>query len=164
MATPASYPLTNGYRYAWASIEVKVAGQVFYATAVNYSRKRNRSLVRVNHPDPIAKTRGSNEFSADIEMLLSEFNALQAALIQQANQQGLNGGYGDVFFQVVVQYTENNLDTITDTITGCTLDSTEASNAEGTDASKRKFELNPLKVIFGGQDDAAIPLVAPPGG
>lgn len=164
MTTPINYPLVNGYRYSWVSIEIKVAGQIYYATSVNYSRKRNRTMVRANHPDPVAKTRGSNDYSADIEMLLSEFNALQAALISQANQQGLNGGYGDVFFQVVVMYGENNLDTITDTIQGCTMDSTESSNAEGTDPSKRKFELSPLKILFGGQDDLATPLVAPPGG
>lgn len=156
--------MVNGTRHSWASIEVKIAGQVFYATAVNYSRKRNRTIVRENHPDPVAKTRGSNDYSADIELLLAEYNNLQAALINQANQGGLNGGYGDVFFSVVVQYSENGLDTVTDTILGCTMDSTESSNAEGTDPSKRKFEMSPLKILFGGQDDLAVPLVAPPGG
>lgn len=164
MATPIQYPLTNGFRHSWASIEVKAAGQIFYVTAVNYSRKRNRTMVRENHPDPTGKTVGSNDYSADIEMLLSEFNALQAALILLANQAGLNGGYGNVMFSVVVQYSENGLDTVTDTILGCTLDSTEASNSEGTDPSKRKIELNPLKILYGGQDDLATPLQAPPGG
>lgn len=164
MTTPISYPLVNGVRHSWASVEVKLAGQIFYVTAVNYSRKRNRTLVRVNHPDPSGKTRGSNEYTADIELLLAEFNALQAALILQANQQGLNGGYGDVFFQVVVTYTENGLDTVTDSILGCTMDSTEVGNAEGTDPSKRKIDLAPLKVLFNGQDDLATPLQAPPGG
>lgn len=164
MTTPAQYPLVNGTRHSWASVEVKVAGQIFYVTSVNYSRKRNRTIVRENHPDPVGKTKGSNEYSADCEMLLSEFNNLQAALINQANQQGLNGGYGDVFFQVLVQYSENGLDTVSDQILGCTLDSTEASNSEGTDPSKRKFDLAPLKILFAGQDDLAQPLQAPPGG
>jgi hypothetical protein len=165
MTTPLQYPLVNGVRHSWASIEAKVAGQTFYITSVNYARKRNRTMVRVNHPDPIAKTRGSNDYTADIEMLLAEFNAFQTILIAQANAAGLNGGYGDVAFQVVVSYTENGLDTVTDTIIGCTMDSTDASNAEGTDASKRKMDLAPLKILYGGsQDDLAAPLQAPPGG
>jgi hypothetical protein len=164
LTTPIQYPFINGTRHSWASVEVKVAGQIFYVTSVNYSRKRNRTIVRENHPDPTGKTRGSNDYSADIEMLLSEFNALQTALIQQANQQGLNGGYGDVFFQTIVSYSENGLDTVTDTINGCTMDSTEAGNAEGTDATKRKFDMSPLKILFAGQDDLATPLQAPPGG
>lgn len=163
MASPLQYPLVNGSRHSWASVEVKVAGQIYYATAANYSRKRNRTMVRENHPDPTGKTRGSNDYSADIEMLLAEYNLLQAALISQAQQQNLNGGYGDVFFQVVVSYSENGLDTVTDTINGCTMDSTEASNAEGTDPTKRKFELSPLKILFGGQDDLSTPLKAPTG-
>lgn len=164
MASAIQYPQGSGYRHSWASIEAKVAGKVFYITSINYSRKRNRTMVRENHPDPVAKTRGSNEYSGDCEMLLAEFNALQAELINQANQQNLNGGYGDVQFQVVVQYSENNLDTVTDTLNGCTMDSTEASNSEGTDPTKRKFDLAPLKILFGGQDDLATPLKAPPGG
>lgn len=164
MATPIQYPLVNGVRHSWASIELKVGNQIYYATAVNYSRKRNRTMVRQNHPDPVGKTRGANEYSADLELLLAEFNGLQAALITQANSSGNNGGYGDVFFSVVVSYTESGLDTVTDTILGCTLDSTEASNTEGTDPSKRKTDLAPLKILFAGQDDLSNPLKAPPGG
>lgn len=163
MASALQYPLVNGVRHSFASIEVKVAGQIYYATSVNYSRKRNRTIVRENHPDPVGKTRGSNDYTADIEMLLAEFNLLQAALVAQANQQGLNGGYGDVFFEVVVTYSENGLDTVADHIIGCTLDSTESSNAEGTDPTKRKFEMSPLKILFNGQDDVSTPLAAPAG-
>lgn len=164
MAAALQYPLVNGVRHSFASIEVKIGTQIYFATAVNYSRKRNRTLVRANHPDPQGKTRGSNEYSGDLELLLAEYNLVQAALIALANQNGLNGGYGDIFFQVVVTYGETNLDTITDTLLGCTMDSTEASNAEGTDPTKRKFDCAPLKILFNGQDDLATPLVAPPGG
>lgn len=164
MTTPISYPTINGARFAWASVEIKVAGQIFYATAINYSRKRNRQMVRVNHPDPIGKTRGENEYTADLELLLAEYNLLQQTLILQANQQSLNGGYGDVAFTVIVQYTENGFDTVTDTLNGCTMDSTDATGAQGPDALKRKFDLNPLKILYGGQDDLAVPLGAPPTG
>lgn len=163
MPSTLQYPLVNGVRHSFASVEVKVAGQIFFATSVNYSRKRNRTMVKENHPDPVGKTRGSNEYSADIEMLLAEYNALQALLISQAQQQGLNTGYGDVFFTVVVTYTEAGMDTVTDTISGCTMDSTEASNAEGTDPSKRKFEMSPLKILFNGVDDLSSPLQGPAG-
>lgn len=164
MTAPIQYPLINGNRHSWVSVEAKLDGQVYYVTAVNYSRKRNRTMVRANHPDAVGKTRGSNDYSADVEMLLAEFNAFQAALIARANALGLNGGYGDVPFDVVVQYSENGLDTVTDTIIGCTMDSTDASNTEGTDATKRKVDLNPLKILYAGQDDLATPLQAPTGG
>src|SRR6185312_10073383 len=151
--TPISYPLINGVRHSWASVEANVAGQIYYITSINYSRERKRTMVKVNHPDPVAKTRGENDYDADVEMLLAEFNALQAALVAQANALGLNGGYGDVPFKIVVSYTEAGLDTVTDTILGCKMDSTDASNTQRTDPTKRKFKTNPLKIIYNGIDD-----------
>jgi hypothetical protein len=163
MGTPISVPLVNGFRHSWASVEIKLAGVIFYITAVNYERTRSRTLVKVNHPDPISKTRGSNEYKADCEMLLAEFTAFQAALLIASLATGGLLGYGDIFFDVVVQYTENGLDTVTDTIKNCTLDSTKAANQEGTDPSKRTFDLGPLKILFNGADDLGLPLQSPPG-
>jgi hypothetical protein len=55
-----------------------------------------------------------------------------------------------------VSYGRNSLDYVTDLILGCTLDSTEASNAQGPDASVRKFKLTPMKILFNGTDDVLI--------
>lgn len=164
MTTPLSYPLVNGNRHAWASVEIKLAGLIFYCTAINYARKRNREMVRLNHPDPVGKTIGENDYTGDCEMLVAEYNAFQAALIAQASAQGLNGGYGDIRFPAIVTYTENGFDTIVDTLIGCTMDSTDAAGAQGPNAIKRKFDLSPLKILFNGQDDLATPLGAPPAG
>ena len=153
---PVGFPLTDAARQSFPSIEAKFGTQVFLIHAINYSRTRSRTLVRLNHPDPVGKTRGSNEYKADCEMLLSEFEQLRKAMG--------GAGYGDKFFDVIVTYSENGLDTVTDVLKGCTIDSTDASNAQGDDATMRKFELNPVKVLFGGDDDVSNPLQAPPGG
>ena len=153
MTAPIQYPLINGVRHSFSSIELKIAGQIFTGfKSANYSRKRSRTMVRGNHPDPLGKTRGTNEYSADVEMFLAEFNLLQATI------QAVTAGYGDVFFTVTVTYSENGFDTLVDEITGCTLDSTDASNSQGTDPTVRKFELNPIKIKFNGLDDCAVPL------
>jgi hypothetical protein len=167
MTTPIAYPLINGVRHSWASVELKVGGQIIYGVkSINYSRKRTRVMARGFSPDPLGKTRGVNEYTADIELYLAEFNYLQAVLqALAATQQGAaNGnGYGDVFFQVTSMYSENGFDQITDTINGCTMDSTEVGQTQSADPLVRKFELNPLKILFNGQDDLAVPLTAPPG-
>jgi hypothetical protein len=161
MVAQAAFPLVNGLRHSWASIEINLNGAIFYGTGVNWSRKRARTLVRVNHPDPVGKTRGNNEYTGDVELLLAEANLFQSQLIAAANQQNLNGGYGDVFFSVLVQFTELGLDTVTVQLLGCTADSWEQSNAESTEGSKVKMELSPLKVLINGQDDLPNPLQAP---
>lgn len=150
-ASQISYPLINGARHSFASIELKISTQIFVGfKSINYSRTRSRTLIRGNSPDPLGKTRGDNEYSADVEMYLAEANQLLTLL---------GKGYGDVFFPINVSYSENGFDTITDNLIGCTIDSTEASQSQGSDGLTRKFNLTPLKILFGQVDDLAIPLV-----
>lgn len=159
--TSLAFPLVNGIRHSFSSIELKIAGLIFSGfKGINYSRTRTRGLIRGNSPDPLAKTRGSNEYKADCEVYLAEFNLIQQALQALATSKfGTPGGYGDVFFPVYVSYSENGLDVITDTLLGCTMDSTESSNGEGTDGTVRKFELAPLKILYNGIDDLSTPIV-----
>lgn len=144
------YPLVNGVRHGFSSIELKIGGDIYIGfKSINYNRTRTRGTPRGNHPDPLGKTRGTNEYKADIEMLLAEYNAMITKL---------GNGYGDVLFPVYVTYGETNFDTITDELIGCSIDTTDASNSESPDPLYRKFELNPVKVKFAGLDDLATPL------
>lgn len=150
-ASQISYPVINGQRHSFASIELKIGSLIFLGfKSINYSRTRTRALVRGNSPDPLGKTRGENEYSADCEMYLAEWNLLMSTL---------GKGYGDATFSVNVTYSENGFDTITDNLLGCTIDSTEASQSQGSDPLTRKFNLAPLKILFGQTEDLAIPLV-----
>lgn len=154
MTTPIQYPLINGVRHSFASIELKLETQIFIGfKSINYGRTRTRTKVRGNHPDPLAKTRGENDYNADCELYLAEF----MLFISQ-----FGSGYGDKFFQVLVTYSENGFDTIQDIINGCTIDTTEASNGQGPDPLIRKFDLSPLKILFNGVDDLEIPLTGVP--
>jgi len=156
MATPIPFPLVNGTRHSFSSIELKIAGQIFVGfKSINYGITRSRGLVRGNHPDPIGWTRGENEYKADCELYLAEWNLLQSQL---------GPGWGDVPFVVLVTYGENEFDTITDELIGCHLDGTDISNGQGTDALVRKVELNPLKILLNGLDNNTTPLGPPPGG
>lgn len=164
--TPISYPLVNGVRHDWASIELHIAGQIVIGRkAINYSRKRTRAYAEGASPDPLGKTLGRNVYASDIELYLAEFNQVQDLLSQQAAALGgANGaGYGDVPFSVVVMYSSRGFDQITDTILGCTMDSTEVAHGVSPDALSRKFELFPLKILFNGLDDLFDPLVPPAG-
>jgi hypothetical protein len=181
VATLPTYPTISGARHSFASIELKVAGQIFSGfKSINYSRVRSRSYVMSNNPDPIGKTRGTNAYKADVEFYLAEFNAFMSMLggqgIQLSGALSIPGvvsiagaltinaggaGYGDQAFQILVTYSENGFDTITDQLIGCTFDSTEASNSVGDDPTVRKVELNPIAILYGGISDNATPLVQP---
>lgn len=156
MTTPISYPLINGVRHGFSSIELKIKDQIFIGfKSINYSVTRSRAKVMGNHPDPIGWTRGENEYKADCELYLAEWSLLQSQL---------GKGWGDIPFSVLVTYGENGFDTISDELTGCHLDGTDISNGQGSDALIRKVDLNPLKIILNGLDNNEFPLAPPPGG
>lgn len=169
MSTPIPYPLLNGARQSFVSTEIRFAQPAIGATqggaalslnlrgykAANYGRTRSRAMVYGNHPDPLGKTRGKNEYKAEVEFALAEVKSIQDALQSLA---GGAGGYGDVFFTMIITHSENGFDTITDEIRGCTFDSDELSLSEGTEATYQKIQLNPLKVIRNGIDDVTYPL------
>ena len=167
MATQTlQYPLINGTKHDFSSIELKIAGQIFIGfKSINYSRTRTRVMVRGNSPDPIAKTLGTNEYTGECEVYLAEYDYLQSLLVQAAQQSpnltGPGAGYGDVFFQVIVTYTDAGFNPVVDTLNGCTLDSLDSSNSQSADPLVRKFNLAPMKILFNGVDDLNNPLQAP---
>lgn len=153
MATPIAYPLINGFRHSGNSIDtLDLNGNKFRGfKSIEYTRTRTRVMVYGNHPDPIGKTRGKNEYKASVELYLAEWHAFVSSL---------GAGYGDVIFSINAVFVEGGFDTITDRIIGCTIDtSTGGAVSDSADPLMRKFDLNPLKIVYGGFDDAAIPLV-----
>ncbi len=157
MADSLVYPLIRGKRHGFASLKAVFnldGGKKIemYVKSVNYGRTRTRGWVRGNHPDPIAKTTGENEYKANVEMPLAEYRLLVAELGQ---------GYGDMDFDLFVTYGENGFETVTDEILGCNLDDDDASNSAGPDPLMRKIELNPMKIKMAGVDDLLFPMVPP---
>lgn len=152
MASIIPYPIINGARQSFASVELNFSGTVFTGfKAITYKRTRTRAKLHGNNADPIGKTVGVNEYTAEAEIYLAEYNFFQAQL---------GPGYGDVFFTTYVTYTTNGFDTIQDTIVGCTIDEVDSNAQQGPDPLVRKIVLNPLKIYFNGVDDNATPLLS----
>lgn len=155
-ATPLVYPFTRPAP-SFGHIEFKLNGFPFIAIkSIDYSRTRTREKVRGAHPDPLGKTLGENDYKATCEIYLPAFNLFVAQLRASGALSGT--GYGDMQFNATVTYNAPGFDVITDTIVGCTLDSTDATNAQGAGALTRKFDLDPIKILFNGIDDVSTPL------
>ena len=154
--TTIPYPMVDGARVAFVSMEAKLKGQIFVGiTKLDYSRKRNREILKGTNADPIGKTRGDNDYACTGELYLAEFN--------QFIHQVLGGdGYGDVFFPIDVTYSENGFDTIHDQIIGCTVDETKRANAKGPAGTTTEVDFAPLKIKFDGLDDNGNPLQGVP--
>lgn len=169
VTTPLQYPLINGFRKSFVSLEAVWSlvppgpiGAIVAATGalnlnmkgyknIHMERTKTRGDARGTHPDPLGKTRGSNKYKASVELMIEEWLHLQQQI------QAIQSDYGNAFFNFSRTYTENGSDTITDIAIGCTMDSTEGTDDQGDDPTMRKMELNPLKILFNQLDDE-IPL------
>lgn len=152
--SPLQFPLINGAGLSYPSIELKINGLIFRGfKSINYDYSRERTKVYGNSPDPLFKTTGKADYTCDAEIYLAEWNAFLAQL---------GAGFGDVFFPILVSYTQPGFDPVQDSILGCTIDKMTASQSEGPDPLVRKVEFNPLKILYNGKDPLAIPLAPPP--
>lgn len=161
MATPIRYPDTVGFRAGFQSCIVKFVvpstGGVHEFVGFKegkMSRKRERGAVYGANADQIGKTRGKNTYEASLVVYVAEFKQFVLDVF--------GPGYGDVQFTFEVTITENGYDTQTHYARGCTIDETEFSFSEGTDALTKSLSFSPTKVLFGGVDDNARPLTAQP--
>lgn len=164
MATkPLRGYIINGIAYSFASAQVEIScdatGQSVDLenvglTAINFKRERDRGEpLRGGHPDPIAKVRGQNKYTAS----LKAYKAVRDYIVENV----LGGaGHGDRFFNVKVTWLENGLDTKVVEIRTCSWDSDGSDNSKGTDATEIDVTLNPLKIIGDGFDDVDNPLTA----
>ena len=161
-------PITNGTIRSFGHVRVTCAGLNFFGgiTGLKRSRTRKRDMARSNHPDPVGKTLGENEYKASITVFVDWYYNL---IKQVSSLTGSSTGYGDQSFNVYAQYvvlrSNPGAPTYTDVLLGCTFDMDEGDDKAGTTPLIREIDLNPLKILFNGQDDCADPLVQwTPGG
>ncbi len=155
MATPIPYAIINGARASFTSLVYKIDGQEFAGfKSVTMNRKRERGTAYGANPDPLGKTRGKNSYEHKLEPYVAEWKAF---LLDH-----FGAGYGDRFFTCELTITENGFDTQTHLAQGCTIDSSELSFSEGTDALSVPVDFSPVKILFNGIDDNATPLQGAP--
>jgi len=141
----APYPLVNGARHSWASVEIKVNDDIILGiTECNYKDSLDPTAVYGAGPRPIAFTLGRAEYDGDFSILLEEFNTL----IQK-----LGAGWKSKSFDIIVTHDESGsgLSTIVDTIKGCRITSTEsASSSANADPNVRKLPFKALDILWNG--------------
>ena len=140
----ADYPLINGLRFDYSSVEINANGSVLRGVKeISYSHKLEPGLVRGTSAQIQGRTRG--QYEPEGSMTLYKQEALE--LIQ-----ALGGGYMEKSFDLVVHFSDFGQPLITDRVLGCRIKSEEDSHQEGSDALVTKFDLSVIAVIKGGID------------
>lgn len=135
------YPLINGTRFEYASIEIKAAGKRYVGVkSIDYSQDLEPGQVYGTHAQKIGRTRGELKPDGSMEMYKEEATNLIV---------GLGPGYMEVVFDIVVNYSEG-LNIVTDTIKGCRIKKVSDSHSQGTDAITTKLDLDVMSILFNG--------------
>lgn len=148
-----AYPLGQGWRQSWSSIEIRVNNSIVLGiTEINYSPSLEPGDVRGAGPRVIAFTLGQGAHEGDFTILLEEFDFLVATL---------GDNWMTKSFDIIVTYdgTDGGLSVIQDTLGAVRITKTEHSNSNGsTDASVVKCTIKYLTLLLNGRD----PLPAQP--
>ncbi|MBA3841099.1 MAG: hypothetical protein H0X39_00490 [Actinobacteria bacterium] len=137
----------NGNLYSWSSIKLKVGGEVYTGiTSVGYSDKRERvkGYGQGRHHAPYGRSAGKyTPDNVKVTMWRNSAQLLRAALARLAPD-GIS--YGNVEFQLVIQYIEFGGDPITVDIDRCVFASNESGDEESPDPLKENLEFDPMVI------------------
>lgn len=154
MSIPISYPLVNGHRYSFVSIEFAANGAVMRGVkSIDYGDKLTPGKMRGTGPNVIGRTRGEYDGDASIEMYRLEWENLKGGL----GSQGV--GFGEAAWDVTVTYGEANQPVVTDTLESCRVTEVRTGGQEGSDPTTVKLTIDLLRILHNG-----VPIYTPTSG
>ena len=151
----AQYPLINGHRYDFSSIEFKYktktgpVNRTLGVKSVDYSDSLEPGKVRGNHAQKLGRTRGEYDAEASVELYKTEFDEMLAIL---------GPGYMEQYFDIPVTYAESGSPTTTDTIVGCRIKKVSNAHSEGGEPLTVKIDLDPSHILRNGLHGLINPL------
>lgn len=139
----ATVPLVNGNRYDFASIELRIRGQIFTGfKEISYSHKLEPGEVRGSAAQPIARTRGEYSAEGSLTLYRQEYDELVAVL---------GDGFMETEFEGTVTHAERGQPTITDRLVGVRIKSDDSSYSQGADALEVKLDLSIMYLLKNGK-------------
>ena len=141
-----AYPLINGNRFDYSSIEINLDGLIYRGVkSIDYSDQLIPGKVKGTSAMAVGRTRGDYEAEASIEVFKEEWALLAAGLASKPPY-----GLGEVTFGVVVAYADFGAVTVVDTLGACRIKKPSESHAQGSEGLTVKIDLDPLYILHNG--------------
>jgi hypothetical protein len=137
----------NGNQLSWGSIILKLDNDRFYGfTGITFADKRERvkAYGMGRHQAPRGRSRG--KYSVDPVKLTGWKRAIQDFRDALAAKAEDGKSYGDVEFDVIVQYVDTGEESITVLIERCVWAGNSSSEEEGADPLKEEVELDAMLI------------------
>ncbi len=125
----ADYPLINGHKYDYSSIELDFNGTIYLGVQeISYTQTLEPGIVRGTSAQKLARTRGEHDAEGTLVMYKQDFDEFITDLATG------DEGYGEVSFDISVVMSTPNQPTSVVRLLGCRITSEEESYSQGTDA------------------------------
>lgn len=137
--------LVNGNQHSWASIITKAYDEVWTGfTDVNYGDKRERVLAYGQGRHHAPRGRSHGKYAPEPVKLGGWKSSVQQFIAGLAAKAPDGISFGDVEFQIVVQFVEADEGSITTVIERCVVTSLTSSHSESPDPLKDEIEIQPM--------------------
>lgn len=124
-----AYPLINGHRFDWSSVQVTIDGIRYTGVkSITYRQTLTPGKVRGTRSQVTGRTRGQYDCEGSVEFYKEDYSDIVRALSAFGTR-----GYMEYAFPIVVQYSSGVLAVKTDVLAGCRLASDEDAPTESSD-------------------------------
>lgn len=133
----------NGNQFSWGSIVLRAGGDRFYGfTAITYADKRERvkAYGLGRHHAPRGRSRG--KYTTEPVKLTGWKASIQELRKSLAARSPDGASYGDVEFEIVVQYVDSGEEPMTVVLERCVFTGNSSSDEEGPDPLKEEIEID----------------------
>lgn len=131
----------NGVWHDFSSIEAKFGGQkIIGFTALNYDDTLEVGKVRGSARKKLGRTPGQADSTGSFNMLLREWQRLIKKL---------GDGFGRKRFDIIVVYSDPDIETITHTLIGCRITKVGSQRQQGTEPIMANNELDIADIDYG---------------
>lgn len=137
----------NGNQYSWGSIVLKADNDIWTGfTGISYADKRERvkAYGMGRHHAPRGRSRG--KYTVESVKIIGWRGSVQLFRAGLALRSADLKSYGDVQFQIVVQYIESGELPITVEIDRCVVVGNSVSDEESADNLKDELEIDPMLI------------------
>lgn len=135
--------MINGNIYKWSDVKVRMLGITLTGiTDINYERKQEKTNLYGAGNDPVARSHGQNEYTANISLTLNQLHEIESLLA--AGQSILDIAP----FDVLCAYTVNGTKIIKDKILECEFTGNKREFSNSGNESKVELELIVGSIVF----------------
>ena len=139
----ADYPLINGNKYDWSSVELDIgdAGIFTGVKEITFTHSLEPGVVRGTRAEMIGRTRGEYTAEGSMVVYAEEYSEIITAL---------GDGYMEASFSITITYSATNVPVQVNRLIGCRITNVEGGGSQGTDPLEVSLDLSIFRVETGG--------------